>query len=242
MQRVSGRLALLWDLARCSPSSLLCGRDKECGLSLSFFLSLLPPLARTVAPSAVPGMGAVVWRCCGRPPTFNSHPCPALYIYLFSPFFLPSSFFPSSSSQRASLPPSRNPKAVLQFGGGLQHRYRQAGSDYDRAANTATATSLHVHVPAAMDHRQRGLRHRHCAATDGNRILLCGRWLRLREQAHTRNTDRGPATMLHRNSLHVHVPAAMDHRQHRLRHRHRTATDGNRIVPCGRRLQLQWET
>ena len=37
-------------------------------------------------------------------------------------------------------------------------------------------------------------------------------------------------TRLRRNRLRLHVPAAMDHRQLGLRHRHRTATDGNRAL------------
>ena len=143
MQRVSGRLALLWDLARCSPSSLLCGREKECGLVIFISFPLLPPLSPAqllllLCPGCMPWCGGVV--------VDHLHsitpPCPAFIIYLFPFFFLSSLlsllFLPpppsphSASSKRASLSTSLNPKAVLQLEGCLRGRGREVRSDHDR--------------------------------------------------------------------------------------------------------------
>ena len=94
---VSGLLALLWTSRVVLPPCYPEGKEW-----IYFFLSLAL-VARTVAPSAVPGMSAVVWGCCGRPPTFDP-PCPAFSFIYFSLFFSHS-----SSSKRASLsPPSES--------------------------------------------------------------------------------------------------------------------------------------
>ena len=101
---VSSRLALLWDLARCSPSSLLCGREKECGLYL--FLSSPPSPPRPHRLLRLRCSGCMPW--CGGVVVDYLHSIPSplprpLHLFNHFPFF---SSFPSFLSSSPAPPPT----------------------------------------------------------------------------------------------------------------------------------------